>query len=104
MDKTIEIVVVAMVAISLAVGLIFMVRGQSDSFLNFAQGEQSTAKCDLWRQTDQTDKLQEHGCEYSGSAGTGSPGPQCGSITNRRNCEASGVCTWSGDQCTEKIT
>lgn len=70
MDKTIEIIVVAMVAIATAVGLMFMVRGQSDSFLNFADGETSSAKCDLWEETD-SDKYYEN-CESGGGTSGGS--------------------------------
>lgn len=106
MDKTIEIIVVAMVAIATAVGLLFMVRGESNSFLNFAGDQQSTAKCDLWRELGQTDtekyRSNDCGTASTGGGGGGNPGDgdldqACASITTEEECTS--PCRWSGGSC-----
>lgn len=53
MDKTVEIIVVAMVALAAAMILIFMVRGQSDGFLDFANSQTSSAECDILSESGQ---------------------------------------------------
>ena len=103
MDKTIEVIVVAMVAIATAAALIFMVQGQSDGFLDFTQGETSSAKCDLWSGTHQCGKFRDAGCSGTceseeSSQGTeensetGDDGIDCDTVENPgRYAECSGT-------------
>lgn len=47
MDKTIEIVVVAMVTLLVAVIVLFLVQDRSTSFSNFLGGQQNNAECTM---------------------------------------------------------
>lgn len=49
MDKTIEIILVAVVAIVTASILLFLMQGEADSFGDFLDSQSSDAKCDLWK-------------------------------------------------------
>ncbi len=49
MDKTIWLIMVAVVAVVVAVFVLFMVQGQTNSFTEFISGESETAQCDLWK-------------------------------------------------------
>lgn len=70
MDKTIEVVVVAMVVLVTAVTIVFMVRGQADSFSGFSDGQTMSSKCQLWAQRDST-KYEDNECsEIVGSSYT----------------------------------
>ncbi|MBY6293959.1 hypothetical protein GLU60_01065 [Nanohaloarchaea archaeon H01] len=62
MDKTIQLVVVAMVAISAALIILFLMQGQTDSFSGFLDSEQSNAKCELWVSTGQCGKVKSDVC------------------------------------------
>jgi hypothetical protein len=47
MDKTMEVVVVAMIALASGVILLFMTQGQSDSFEGFLEGQNQQANCNV---------------------------------------------------------
>lgn len=49
MDKTIEIVVVAMVALLVAAILLFLVQDRATNFGNFLDSQESGAQCQLWK-------------------------------------------------------
>lgn len=51
MDKTIEIMVVAMVALSTGVVILFLTSGQTDGFTSFVDNRQQDTKCTYWKQT-----------------------------------------------------
>lgn len=65
MDKTIEIVLVAVVAIVTASILLFMMQNRADSFGGFLDDQSQGAKCDLWK-TQAKNQLCEGG-EKTGS-------------------------------------
>lgn len=48
MDKTIEVVVVAMVVLVAATVVLFLFQDQTDSFGDFLGNQQSGAQCELW--------------------------------------------------------
>lgn len=54
MDKTIEIVVVAMVALIVATILLFLVQDRTENFSGFLNNQQTSAECDLWQSQYQT--------------------------------------------------
>ncbi|MBC5792999.1 MAG: hypothetical protein H8Z69_03055 [Nanohaloarchaea archaeon] len=47
MDKTIELVLVAMVTLITALVIVYMVQGEASGFGDFLDGQESTAECDL---------------------------------------------------------
>jgi uncharacterized protein YxeA len=55
MDKTIEIIVVAMVAITAAMILVFMVQSESDGFLDFVDEQTSNAQDSIENQQQDSD-------------------------------------------------
>jgi len=48
-DKTIEIVVVAMVALIVATIMLFLVQDRTENFSGFLDNQQSNAQCELWK-------------------------------------------------------
>jgi len=51
MDKTIEIMVVAMVALATGAVILFLASGQAEGFGLFADERQQDAQCTYWQQT-----------------------------------------------------
>ena len=49
MDKTIEIIVVVMIALLVASILIFLVQDRTGNFGDFLDGQQDSAQCELWK-------------------------------------------------------
>lgn len=59
MDKTIEILLVAMVGIIAAVVVVAMMTGQTDKFKDTLSGETEGAQCTLWKSQYQADACPE---------------------------------------------
>lgn len=100
MDKTVEIIVVAMVALAAAMILIFMVRGQSSGFLDFANSQASNAECSVIDSSGQD--VPPECVDSGGDGGSVNSGPDCGTIGSQASCSRTGVCTWAGGQCVSK--
>lgn len=49
MDKTIEIVLVAVVAMIAALVVIFLLQGRADSFGGFLDDQQEGSQCEIWK-------------------------------------------------------
>lgn len=113
MDKLLEIVLAAVVISVTGLAVLFVVNGQTGSFTDFMDSQSQGAQCDLLK--DKYDRAAENenqekysqiatkagnqGCSWADNP---NPGPQCGTITNQANCEASGVCVWGGGSCNPK--
>ncbi|MFB6209806.1 MAG: hypothetical protein ABEJ56_06765 [Candidatus Nanohaloarchaea archaeon] len=74
MDKTIEIVVVAMIALVTALIVLFLVQGQTDSFGNFLDETKSNAKdkagnSDVLPDSEQQDSGDTSGNSFRESGG-----------------------------------
>jgi len=105
MDKTIEIVVVAMIALLVASILLFLVQDRTTSYSDFLGSQQEGAQCKLWKtqykdsgceDQDLEDKLSENSCET----------PTCSSGSEDQNrCDSgeyqcgSGRCVDDPSQC-----
>lgn len=50
MDKTIEIIVVAMVALVTGLVILYLANGQADGFGTFADNQQQNAQCDYYEE------------------------------------------------------
>jgi hypothetical protein len=50
MDKTVEIVVVAMVALVTGVAILYLATGQAEGFDGFADGQQQSAQCEYYEE------------------------------------------------------
>ncbi|MFQ3275582.1 MAG: hypothetical protein ACI9LV_000048 [Candidatus Nanohaloarchaea archaeon] len=50
MDKTVEIVVVAMVALVTGVAILYLATGQAEGFDGFADGQQQSAECSYYEE------------------------------------------------------
>lgn len=70
MDKTVEIVLVVMVALVTASVLLFMMTQRAGGFGEFAQGETTSSKCKLWEVQGAEDKARDAGCNWPESANT----------------------------------
>jgi type II secretory pathway pseudopilin PulG len=88
MDKTIEIVVVAMVVLVAATVVLFLFQDQTDSFGSFLDSQQNGAQCQLLKTQDKCDsqEFEELGCtgtcsepseSTDGSATSGSSVTDC---------------------------
>lgn len=62
MDKTIEILVVAMIALLVASILLFLVQDRTTSYSDFLGSQQDGAQCELWKSKGQCDKMSEESC------------------------------------------
>jgi hypothetical protein len=98
MDKTVEIIVVAMIALVVAMILIFMVRGQSDSFLNFANSQTSDAECDIIDASGEDVPPECVDIEGGNEDTSDEPevGPEC-NTRPKENCGVTGACHWSSN-------
>ncbi len=65
MDKTIEVVVVAMVILIAATILLFLVQDQTSSFDGFLSDKQSGAECELLKAQNRCGEFDNRGCEGS---------------------------------------
>jgi len=122
-DKTIEIVVVAMVALMVATIVLFLVQDRTDSFGDFLGDQQDSAQCSLLKTrydraagnenpdeyTEINSEAQKQGCDWATSSGSSNgggssstPGPECSTISNQRNCVTTGTCRWTGSRCVPK--
>lgn len=62
MDKTIEIVVVAMVTLLVASILLFIVQDRTTSYSDFLGNQQEGAQCELWKTQGKCEKMSEESC------------------------------------------
>lgn len=62
MDKTIEIVVVAMVVLVAATVVLFLFQDQTDSFGSFLDSQQSGAQCQLLKTQGKCQKFNDQSC------------------------------------------
>lgn len=65
MDKTIELVVVAMVILVAATILLFLVQDRTDSFGGFLDNQQSSAQCDLLKAQERCEEFDSKNCNGS---------------------------------------
>lgn len=72
MDEAVQLIVVAVVALAAAMILIFMVRGQSGGFLDFANSQVSDAE----------DTIEEEQQSESSDENTGGSGIDCDEVEN----------------------
>jgi hypothetical protein len=69
MDKTVEIVVVAMVALVTGLAILYLATGQAEGFGGFADGQQESAQCNYYEERisracpDEADSLEEQAPE-----------------------------------------
>lgn len=81
MDKTIEIVVVAMVILVAATILLFLFQDRTDSFGNFLDSQQSGAQCELLKAQEKCQQFSQKGCsgtcETPSQSSGGSSVPDC---------------------------
>lgn len=89
MDKTVEIVVVAMVALVTGVVILYLATGQAEGFGSFADNQQQNAQCDYWEQTCDV-KYEEEGC--------GTLPPECDSERDYYDQDEANPDTESGDR------
>ena len=65
MDKTIEIVVVAMVVLVAATVVLFLFQDQTDGFGNFLDNQQSGAQCQLLKAQEKCGEFDDMSCSGS---------------------------------------
>ena len=79
MDKTIEIVVVAMVVLVAATVVLFLFQDQTDGFGNFLDNQQSGAQCQLLKAQEKCGEFNDMSCSGScsgdGTSGSDSTAP-----------------------------
>lgn len=91
MDKTIEVVIVAMVVLITATILLYLVQDSSESFGGFLDSQQNEAQCGL----SKTQYRQACDCTASDGSGLGGETDKAASIKQ----EASNAeCSWATDQ------
>ncbi len=82
MDKTLEIILVAVVLVVAAVILVGLLQGQAGSFGKFADNQTSTASCGI-----------SHSQFCSAYSGSGSPSGTASDIKSDANAKG---CDWAG--------
>jgi hypothetical protein len=113
MDKTIEIVVVAMVAIIVASILMFLVQGRATSFDSVLGDQEEGAQCEFWKaKSDTMDSVQvddfeqkyiDNRCgEYAASEDSDSneedSSVEC-STKDKEECLVVDSCEWNAGTC-----
>ena len=101
MDKTIEIVVVALVALMVATILLFLVQDRSSNFGEFLGNQQDGAQGDLWEAQGKC--LNANQCEdwtktECLEASQDSNPQVCTDIDSRVACEAESNCEWKSSR------
>ncbi|MFB6146001.1 MAG: hypothetical protein ABEJ99_05890 [Candidatus Nanohaloarchaea archaeon] len=88
MDKTVEIVMVVMVALASAAIVLFLLQGRAGGFNDFMGSQSNTGKCSLWQTQYQNSpssslytKAQNSGCAWATSSTSGSGGGGTGTST-----------------------
>jgi len=102
MDKTIEIVIVAMAILITATIVLFLVQDKTESFGGFLDNQKSGAQCKIWESKGECSSHMNECPEVCGTNSRPNPGSQCNSVSNRQSCEAAGVCKWNGGECDSK--